>query len=134
MNKQRQAKQLEPTYNSSAPTWDVALVTRQKQRTIEKGGGTGSGIYVRLVRHDDDDDCFAHRRPLFKSVVGVVLCLSACTLPSPNWKEAGWENANFSSKMRMSTKINKTIKAINKSLSSTKLYFKYFIMCSEGSQ
>ena len=49
-------------------------------------------------------------------------------LPSPYWKEEGWENANFSSKMKMSTKINKTIKAINKSLNSTKFSFRYFII------
>ena len=72
MNEQRQENQLKPTYNRSAPTWEVALETRQKQWMIEKGGERGSGVSILLVPHDDDDDCFAHRRPLFKSIVGAV--------------------------------------------------------------
>ena len=56
---------------------------------IEMGSERGSGISVLIARYDDDDDCFANRRPLFKSIVGVILCLSACMLPSPYWKESG---------------------------------------------
>ena len=52
MDKQRQDDQLEPTYISSVPIQDVAL----KQWTIEKSGEKESGISVRMVWLDDDDD------------------------------------------------------------------------------
>ena len=48
--------QLEPTYSSPVPIWDVALMTCRKQRTIGKGGEGGSGISMLMVRHDDDGD------------------------------------------------------------------------------
>ena len=56
MDEQRQDDQLELTYSSSVPIYDVALKTYRKQWTIEKGGGRGSGRSVLAVRHDDDDD------------------------------------------------------------------------------
>ena len=56
MDEQRQDNQLEPTYNSSVPIWDVNLRACWKQWTIEKGGRRGSGISVLMARHDDDDD------------------------------------------------------------------------------
>ena len=56
IDEQRQDDQLEPTYNSSVPMQDVALKTCWKQLTIDKGGEKGSGISVRMARHDDDDD------------------------------------------------------------------------------
>ena len=56
MDEQRQNDQLEPTYNISVPLQDVALKTCQKQWTIEKGGGKGSGISILMARPDDDDD------------------------------------------------------------------------------
>ena len=54
MDKQRQDDQLEPTYSSSVPIWDVALKTYRKQWTIEKGGKRGSRISVLMAQHDDD--------------------------------------------------------------------------------
>ena len=56
MNEQRPDDQLEPTYSSTVPIWDVALKTCRKQWTIEKGGEKGSGIPVLMLRHDDDDE------------------------------------------------------------------------------
>ena len=56
MDDQRQDNQLEPIYSSSVPIRDVALKTRQKQWTIEKGGKKGSGISVLMAWHDDDDE------------------------------------------------------------------------------
>ena len=56
MDEQRQDDQLEPTYSSSVPIWDVALKTSWKQWMIEKGGEKGSGISMLMARHDDDDD------------------------------------------------------------------------------
>ena len=50
MDEQRQDNQLEPIYNSSVPIQDVAL------KTIETGGGRGSGRSVLAVQHDDDDE------------------------------------------------------------------------------
>ena len=47
MDEQKQDDQLKPTYNSSVPIQDVVL------KTIEKGGGRGSGRSVLAVRHDD---------------------------------------------------------------------------------
>ena len=58
MNEQRQDDQLEPTYSSSVPIWDVSLKTCRKQWTIEKGGAKESGIAVLMAQHDDDDDDF----------------------------------------------------------------------------
>ena len=49
MDKQKQDDQLELTYNSSVPLQDVALKTYQKQWTIEKGGGRGSGISMPMA-------------------------------------------------------------------------------------
>ena len=60
MDEQRQNDQLEPTYNSSVPIQDVALKTKRKRWTIEKGGGLGSVIYVQMVRHDDDNDIYIY--------------------------------------------------------------------------
>ena len=54
MDKQKQDDQLEPTYSSSVPIWDVALKTCQKPLTIEKGGERESGISVLMVRCDND--------------------------------------------------------------------------------
>ena len=55
MYEQRLDDQLEPTYCSYVPTWDVALKICRKQWTIEKGGEKGSGISVLMTRYDDDD-------------------------------------------------------------------------------
>ena len=55
MHEQRQDDQLEPTYSSSVPIWDVTLKTCRKQLTIERGGERGSGISVLMARCDDDD-------------------------------------------------------------------------------
>ncbi len=38
MDEPKQDDQLEPTYSSSGPIWDVVLKTYRKQWTIEKGG------------------------------------------------------------------------------------------------
>ena len=56
MDVQRQDDQLEHTYSSSEPIWDVALRTCRKQWTIGSGGERGSGISVLIARHDDYDD------------------------------------------------------------------------------
>ena len=56
MDEQRQDDQLEPTYSSSVPIRDIALKTCRKQWTIWRGGERGSGIFVLIARHDDDDD------------------------------------------------------------------------------
>ena len=56
MDEQRQDDQLEPTYSSSVPIWDVALKTCQEQWTIGRGGEWGSGISMLMVWCDDDDD------------------------------------------------------------------------------
>ena len=53
---QRQDDQFEHTYSSPAPIWDVALRTSWKQWTIGRGGKRGSGIFVLIAQHDDDDD------------------------------------------------------------------------------
>ena len=59
MDEQRQDDQLEPTYSSSVPIWDVALNTCQKQWKIGRGDERGPGISVLIAQHDDgdDDDC-----------------------------------------------------------------------------
>ena len=61
MDEQRQDDQLEPTYSSSVPIWDVVLKTCRKQWTTEKGGEIGSRISVLIARRDDDDDDFKKR-------------------------------------------------------------------------
>ena len=66
MDIQKQDHQQEPTYSSSVPIRDVALMTCPKQWTIEKGGEKESGIFVLMVRHDDDDD---FHREFFSSVL-----------------------------------------------------------------
>ena len=43
-------------HTTAVPIQDIALKTCRKQRTIEKGGGKGSGIFVLMVQDDDDDD------------------------------------------------------------------------------
>ena len=55
MDKQRQDDQLEFTYNSSVPIQDVALKTYRKRWMIEKGGERGSGRFMPMARHDDDE-------------------------------------------------------------------------------
>ena len=55
MDEQRQDVQLEPTYSSSVPMWNVARRIYWKQWTIGMCGERGSGISVPIVRHDDDD-------------------------------------------------------------------------------
>ena len=55
MAEQKQDDQLEPTYNSSVSTRDVALKTCRQQWMIGRGGERGSGISVLMARHDDDD-------------------------------------------------------------------------------
>ena len=49
-----QDNQLEPTYSSSVPMWDVVLKTCRNQWTIEKGGEEGSGISMLMAWHEDD--------------------------------------------------------------------------------
>ena len=56
MDEQRQDNQLEPIYNSSVPIQLVALKTSRGQWTIEIGTDGGSGRYIFVARHDDDDD------------------------------------------------------------------------------
>ena len=43
MDEQKQDDQLEPTFNSSVPTRDLALKIYRERWTIEEGGGRGSG-------------------------------------------------------------------------------------------
>ena len=54
MDEQRQDDQLEPTYSSSVPIWEVTQETCWKQWTIGRGGERGSGRSVLVVRYDDD--------------------------------------------------------------------------------
>ena len=49
MDEQRQDDQLEPTYSSSVPIWDVGLKTCRKQWTIGMDGERGSGISVLMA-------------------------------------------------------------------------------------
>ena len=51
MDKQRQNDQLEPIYNSSVPTQDVALKTDQERWTIERGGGRASERSALVTQH-----------------------------------------------------------------------------------
>ena len=55
MDEQKQDNQLEPTYTRSLPMQNVALKTWREQWMIEKGGGSGSGRFVLMAWHDDDD-------------------------------------------------------------------------------
>ena len=54
IDKQKQDIQLEPTFSSSMPIWDVALRICWKQWTIGRCGERGSEISVLIVRHDDN--------------------------------------------------------------------------------
>ena len=56
MDVQRQDDQLEPMYKSFVPIQYVALKTSRKRWTMETAGERGSGRYVLVVRHGDDDD------------------------------------------------------------------------------
>ena len=47
--------QLEPIYNSSVRTLDVAWKTYRKWCTIETNGESGAGISALAARHDDND-------------------------------------------------------------------------------
>ena len=62
MDDERQDDQPEPTYSSSVSIRDVVLKTCRKKWIIEKDGQRGSGIFVLMVRHDDDDDEYAKLR------------------------------------------------------------------------
>ena len=55
MDEQRQDDQLEPTYSSSVPIWDVDLKTCWKQWMIGRRGERESGISVLMAQHHDDD-------------------------------------------------------------------------------
>ena len=55
-DEQKQDDQLERTYTSSMRMRNVALRTCQKRWTIGKSGERGSGIFVLVAWHDDDDD------------------------------------------------------------------------------
>ena len=52
MDEQRQP---EPTYSSSVPIRDVALMTCRKQWTIRRCSERGLEISVLIAQHDDDD-------------------------------------------------------------------------------
>ena len=49
MDKERQDDQLESTYCSLVPIWDVALKTSRKLRTVGRGGERGSEISVLIA-------------------------------------------------------------------------------------
>ena len=53
---QKQDDQLEHTDSRYVRIRDVALKTCQRRRTIGRNGERGSGIFVPVARHDDDDD------------------------------------------------------------------------------
>ena len=53
MDEQRKDDQLEHTYSSSVPIWDVALKTCRKQWTIENGGERGSRISALMAWYGD---------------------------------------------------------------------------------
>ena len=55
MDEQWLDDQLEPIYNSSVPTQDVAWMTSRELLTIETGGERGSGRPVLAARHHDGD-------------------------------------------------------------------------------
>ena len=74
--KQKQDDQLKPTYSSSVRIQDVALRTCQKQWTIGRSGGRGSGISVLAARHGDDDDGYVS---LFNGISTFVVHL----MPKP---------------------------------------------------
>ena len=56
MDEQGQGDQLEPTYSSYVSIRDVALNNCRKKWTMERGGERGSGIFVLMTWHDNDDD------------------------------------------------------------------------------
>ena len=56
MAEQKQGDQLEPTYNSSMRTRDVALKTGQKRWVRGTSGERGPGISVLMAGQDDDDE------------------------------------------------------------------------------
>ena len=56
MAEREQDDQLEHTYSSHVKIRDVVQKTRRRRWMIGKSGERGSGISVRVVRHDDDDD------------------------------------------------------------------------------
>ena len=56
MDEQMQDDQLEPMYNSSMPTEDVALKTYQERWTIEMDGERNSGRSILAAWHDDDEE------------------------------------------------------------------------------
>ena len=58
MDEQKQDDQLEPTYKSSMPIWDVALKTYWKQWMIERGGERGSGISMLMAQHQRNCHCY----------------------------------------------------------------------------
>ena len=58
MAKQKRDDQLKHTYSSYVRIRDVALKTYQKRWMIGRSGEKGSGISVRVTRHDDDDLLF----------------------------------------------------------------------------
>ena len=58
MAKQKLDNQLEHTYSSYVRIRDVALKTHQKRWMIGRSGKRGSGIYVLVAWHDDDDDIY----------------------------------------------------------------------------
>ena len=60
MNEQRQDVQLEPTYSSYVPIWDVALRICRKQWMIGRCGERKSEISVLIVWQDDDDDIYIY--------------------------------------------------------------------------
>ena len=53
---QKQEDQLKHTFSSYVRIWDVALKTCQRRWTIGRSGERGSGIYVLVAQHDDNDD------------------------------------------------------------------------------
>ena len=66
---QRQDDQLEPTYSSSVPIWDVALRSCRKQWTIGMSGERSSGISVLIARQICVCVC-----------VRVCVCVCVCVL------------------------------------------------------
>ena len=74
MAEQKHGNLPEPTYGSTVPIRNVALKICRKQWTIERDSKRGSGIYVPMAGHDnDDDDEFS--MPYFK-LVNIAMCLN----------------------------------------------------------
>ena len=67
----KQVDLLESTYNRSVLIRDVILRTSEKRWPIEKGGRRTLGIFVLMVRHEDDDDILVP-----EVIISDVLCLS----------------------------------------------------------